>query len=83
MRTIQDRARMVIDQAGFDRLVREGSIGYSRWQSVRYKAIRMSTEELEVLQRLFPEYSLWLISGKVAPECGQRSPEHTKPKAGL
>ncbi|WP_414431299.1 hypothetical protein [Alcanivorax sp. IL2] len=59
-----------------DRLVKESEIGYSRWQSVRYKNIRMSSEELEVLQGMFPEFQLWLISGNIAPEVGQVSPEY-------
>jgi hypothetical protein len=74
MHTIKDRARLLIDMAGFTRLIREGDISVSRWQSVRYKDIRMSTEELEVLQRMFPEHALWLVSGRVAPECGQTAP---------
>lgn len=83
MESIQGRARTLIDKAGFDRLVREGSIGHSRWQSVRYKDIRMSTEEMEVLQKLFPEYALWLISGKIAPECGQISPDYEEANQNL
>jgi len=76
MESIQRRARSLIDKAGMDRLVKESEIGYSRWQSVRYKNIRMSTEELEVLQGMFPEFQLWLISGNIAPEAGQVSPEY-------
>ncbi|MCO1759476.1 hypothetical protein IPC396_00110 [Pseudomonas aeruginosa] len=76
MESIQARARTLIDKAGIDRLVRHGEISHSRWQSVRYKDIRMSTEELEVLQQMFPNYRLWLISGEVMPEVGQVSPEY-------
>lgn len=74
--SIQIRARTLIDKAGFERLIRESNIGLTRWQTVRYKDIRMSTEELEVLQNLFPEYRLWLISGEIAPTAGQTSPEY-------
>lgn len=83
MESIQGRARTLIDKAGFDKLVREGDIGHSRWQSVRYKDIRMSTEEIEVLQKVFPEYALWLISGNIAPECGQTSPEYDEANRNL
>lgn len=76
MESIQSRARTLIDKAGLDRLVRQGEISHSRWQSVRYKDIRMSTEELEVLQAVFPQYRLWLISGEVMPESGQTSPDY-------
>lgn len=82
MQTIKERAKLLIDLAGFTRLIREGDIAASRWQSVRYKAIRMSTEELEVLQRMFPEHALWLISGRECPEYGQIAPA-AKASAGV
>lgn len=83
MESIQGRARSLIDKAGIDRLVRHGDISHSRWQSVRYKDIRMSTEELEVLQALYPQYRLWLISGEIAPEMGQTSPSYDEANRNL
>lgn len=83
MESIQSRARTLIDKAGFDTLVRKGTIGYSRWQSVRYKDIRMSTEEIEVLQEIFPQYRLWLISGEIAPEISQTSPDYDEANRNL
>lgn len=76
MESIRKRARALIAMAGMDRLVKESEIGFQRWHSVRFKEIRMSTEELEVLQRMYPQYRLWLICGEVAPEIGQTSPTH-------
>lgn len=73
---MQERARALIDKAGLDRLGKESDIKYSRWVTVRYKDVRMSTNELEVLQKMFPAYRLWLISGDIAPEAGQTSPEY-------
>jgi hypothetical protein len=83
MESIQSRARSLIDKVGFDLLVRQGAVGYSRWQSVRYKDIRMSTEEIEVLQAVFPQYRLWLISGELMPECGQTSPAYDEANRSL
>lgn len=76
MSSIEDRAKQLISKAGFDRLIRESEIGHARWKSVRYRNIRISTNELEVLQRIFPQYALWLISGKIAPDAGQTSPDY-------
>ncbi|RQG44146.1 hypothetical protein IPC226_05005 [Pseudomonas aeruginosa] len=76
MESIHSRARTLISKAGMDRLVKESEIGFQRWHSVRFKSVRMSTEELEVLQVLFPSYRLWLICGEIAPEIGQTSPEY-------
>lgn len=76
MDSIRSRARTLIDKAGLERLIRESQIGLVRWQTVRYKDIRMSTEELEALLKLFPQYTLWLGNGQIAPEIGQTSPEY-------
>lgn len=83
MSSIEDRAKQLISKAGFDRLIRESDIGHARWKSVRYRSIRISTNELEVLQKLFPHYALWLISGKIAPEVGQTSPEYDEVNSKL
>ncbi|MEE1895751.1 hypothetical protein V0R51_22860 [Pseudomonas otitidis] len=40
------------------------------------KDIRVSTVEVEELCKLFPAYRWWLITGEIAPEMGQTSPEH-------
>jgi len=76
MGSIQERARTLIKKAGVDSIARESEIPHSRWLSVTYKKVRMSTEELEVIQKVFPSYRLWLISGEIAPEIGQTSPDY-------
>lgn len=48
---------------------------HNRWKSISKGAIRVSTEEIDVLVEIFPQYALWLASGNVAPEIGQTSPE--------
>jgi len=76
MESIQDRAITLIYKVGLDELVRASTINYSRWRNVRHKNARLSSEELDVLQKLFPSYRLWLISGEIAPEIGQTSPAY-------
>lgn len=76
MESILSRARTVVKMMGTDYFARKSEIPASRWSSVTYKNVRMSTEELEVLQREFPQYRLWLISGEIAPEIGQTSPQY-------
>ncbi|PJI48723.1 MAG: hypothetical protein CTR55_13785 [Pseudomonas sp.] len=83
MESIQARARTLISKAGMDRLVKESNIAFQRWHSVRYRDIRMSTEELDALQAMFPAYRLWLISGEIAPEIGQTSPEYDEANTNL
>lgn len=83
MNSIQARARSLIDKAGLEKLIRESEIGLVRWQTVRYKPIRMSTEEIEVLVKMFPQYAMWLASGQIAPEAGQTSPEYDEANRDL
>lgn len=83
MELIQDRAIALIYKAGLDELVRASEINYSRWKNIRHKTVRVSSEELDVLVRFFPHYALWLASGKVAPECGQTSPDYDEANRNL
>lgn len=84
MSTIDDRIRTIASLAGMDRLVRETPIGSNRWRTVLYnKDVRISTLEVEELSRLFPTYRWWLISGEIAPEIGQTSPEYDEANRNL
>lgn len=70
--------------AGMDRLVRETPIGSNRWRTVLYnKDVRISTEEIDVLGNLYPQYRWWMVSGEVAPEIGQTSPEYDEANRNL
>nr|WP_144571487.1 hypothetical protein [Azomonas agilis] len=84
MSTLNDRVRTIAYLAGMDRLVRETSIGTNRWRTVLYnKDVRISTEELEELGKLFPRYRWWIVSGEVAPEIGQTSPDYDEANRNL
>ena len=83
MESIQHRARALISKAGLDTLIKHSDISLNRWHSVRFKNIRMSTEEIEVLVDLYPQYALWLASGQIAPEIGQTSPDYDEANRNL
>ena len=83
MESIQDRAIALIYKAGLDELVRQSDITWSRWKNLRHRKARISTEEVEVLVKMFPSYALWIASGQVAPEAGQTSPEYDKANSNL
>ncbi|MDF3863002.1 hypothetical protein P3W53_00910 [Pseudomonas denitrificans (nom. rej.)] len=76
MESMQDRAVALIYKTGLDDLVRQSSISYSRWKNLRHKRVRLSTEEVEVLVKIYPQYALWVASGQIAPESGQTSPDY-------
>lgn len=73
----------MIYKAGLDELVRQSDITWSRWKNLRHRKARISTEEVEVLVKLFPSYALWIASGQVAPEAGQTSPEYDNADSNL
>ena len=84
MESIDDRVRTLVDKSGLDELVRRTEIGSTRWRTVRYdKRTRISTQEIEALTKIYPQYALWLASGTVAPECGQTSPEYDEANSNL
>lgn len=77
MSSIDERLRTIASKAGLDKLVRETSIGSNRWRTVLYnKEIRISTNEVEEINRLFPQYAYWIATGQILPQSGQVSPEY-------
>ncbi|WP_370295377.1 hypothetical protein [Pseudomonas benzenivorans] len=47
------------------------------------KDVRISTDEVEELGKLFPSYRWWMVSGDVAPEIGQTSPDYDEANRNL
>jgi hypothetical protein len=54
---------------------KETGIDRYRWGNIRNGKARLSDAEIEAVCELFPQYALWLVSGKTASEIGQTSPE--------
>lgn len=75
MTTTADRARLLLKRLGPKKTSEHGG-DYERWRSVSKGIVRVSTEEIDVLVRIYPQYALWLASGQIAPDCGQTSPEY-------
>ncbi|PAU65551.1 DNA-binding protein [Pseudomonas sp. PIC25] len=63
---------------GPKKLSQLGEPNYERWRNISKGAIRMSTEELGVLVKVFPQYALWLVSGQIVPEIMQLRPEYNE-----
>lgn len=83
MDKIKDRAILLVRIVGPKRLSQAGDTNHERWKNISKGAIRMSTEEISVLIDLYPQYALWLASGKIAPEIGQTSPEYDEANSKL
>lgn len=61
----------------------KGGKNYDRWRNISSNKIRIGTEEVGILADAFPEYALWLVSGRIEPENGHRSPEYDEANSNL
>ncbi|OWP36629.1 DNA-binding protein [Pseudomonas nitroreducens] len=62
---------------------KETGIDRYRWGNVRNGKARITDAEIEAVIALFPQYALWLVTGEVAPESGQTSPEYEEAHRNL
>jgi hypothetical protein len=83
MKSSADRARLLIKKLGPKKASEIGNGDHDRWKSVSKGAVRVSTDEIDVLVKVYPQYALWLASGQIAPEIGQTSPDYDAANAKL
>ena len=53
-----------------------------RWHTIKQRG-DMRSSELEILQKLYPEYAVWLATGLEMPEAGHISPMTKKAQNNL
>ncbi|WP_445941134.1 DNA-binding protein [Pseudomonas sp.] len=82
MESSADRARALIKMVGTKKASEQGG-AYERWRNVSKGVVRVSTEEIDVLVKIYPQYALWLASGQIAPESGQTSPDYDEANRNL
>ncbi|NQD78694.1 DNA-binding protein [Pseudomonas sp. CrR14] len=73
----------MIKTVGPKKLIQMSETDHSRWLNVSKGAVRVSTDALDVLVKIYPQYALWLASGQVAPEAGQTSPDYDEANRNL
>ncbi len=65
----------------------EQRTGISRytWNNLKNTARNreIKAEEIEAIVKLFPQFALWVVSGQVAPEAGQISPDSAEAGSNL
>lgn len=76
MDSVRNRALQLIRTVGPKHLSELGGKNYDRWKNISGGKIRISTEEVGILADAYPHFALWLISGRIEPEHGHRSPEY-------
>lgn len=47
-----------------------------RWGNIRSGKVRVSSEDIDAVVSLFPNWAFWLTTGNIAPEIGQTSPAY-------
>lgn len=58
-------------------------IDREKWYALRKGGRRANEDDIEAMVKIHPEYALWLVSGQIAPEAGQTSPEFDEPHRNL
>ena len=92
MNSANERFKLLVEAEGIKLpwLANETGIDRDRWNSVKHSKAKMAASEIEALDKIWPDYSYWLATGKELPEAGQISPMtkkaqrnlKTQPKAG-
>ncbi|MDH4580276.1 DNA-binding protein [Pseudomonas sp. BN415] len=65
------------------RLEQLSGIDREKWYALRRGGRRVNEDDIKVIVELAPEYALWLVSGKIAPEAGQTSPDYDEAHSNL
>jgi len=80
---IKERVITILKSSGMRLPELEEKTGISRytWNNLKNPARKreIKAEEIEAIVELYPQYALWIVSGKIEPECGQVSPQIQQP----
>ena len=84
---IKERVITVLKHSGMKLPLIEQQTGISRytWSNLKNPAKNreIKAEEIEAVVRLYPHFALWIVSGNIAPEAGQISPDYEKANSNL
>ncbi|WP_079202652.1 helix-turn-helix transcriptional regulator [Pseudomonas sp. CC6-YY-74] len=84
---IKERVIEILKCSGMRLPELEERTGISRytWNNLKNPARNreIKAEEIEAIVKLYPRFALWIVSGHVAPECGQTSPEYDEANSNL
>lgn len=58
-------------------------IDREKWYALRKGGRRANEDDIESMVKIHPQYALWLVSGQIAPESGQTSPEYDEANRNL
>jgi hypothetical protein len=77
---LSDRVTKLIDhclpkRGAFTQLAQDTGISAPAWNHVYHGRNKPTGEQLEQLCKLFPSYTLWLMTGQTNESAGQTSPD--------
>lgn len=82
MDMIKERVITILKSSGLRLPELEQRTGISRytWNNLKNTARKreIKAEEIEAIVKLYPQFALWVVSGQVAPEVGQISPDYSQ-----
>jgi len=82
---IRERLIAIWDIKGFTakKLEELSGIDREKWYALRNGKRRANEDDIEAMANITPEYAFWLVSGRIAPESGQTSPEFDEANRNL
>jgi hypothetical protein len=84
---IKQRVLEILKTSGVRLPELEERTGISRytWNNLKNTARsrEIKAEEIEAVVKLYPQFALWIVSGNIAPESGQTSPEYDEANRNL
>ena len=74
---MRERVRKIIDRSGLPLSEIENLTGISqyKWGNLLTGKQRVNEDHINALQKLWPQYTYWLVTGDTIPEAGQISPD--------
>lgn len=84
---IKQRVLEILKTSGVRLPELEERTGISRytWNNLKNTARsrEIKADEIEAVVKLYPQFALWIVSGNIAPESGQTSPEYDEANRSL
>jgi len=82
---IRDRLITVWEWSGLSAKALEEKTGIDRsnWYSLKQGRRRANEDDISGIISLYPNFALWLVTGKIAPESGQTNPEYEEANKNL
>jgi hypothetical protein len=84
MESTHDRVRLFLSKLGHREVSEATGLKEERCKTIRYdKRANLRTSELDLMADRYPEYSLWLRTGRIDPAHGEISPDYDEANRNL